>query len=286
MSRLILLFALLASGTIGCAAQAHPSSIGGYSVQLVDQWGGAMPTYAHRGSTYVLGAYGSRYGVKVTNHTGQRMEAVVTVDGRDVISGKTGNYRTQRGYIVDAYDTVTVEGFRQSDTSVATFRFTNPSDSYSARMGTPQNVGVIGVAVFKERQHRRPVVKRRARRPQQQWGYRGDVGGAVMEGEAMADSAAPAPSAKGARESRTRGGMARPRSTNNIGTQYGESRHSAVVEVAFKRRSNSPDRVLSAYYDDANGLQARGINLYPHHHGHAHNPQPFPSNEYAPPPPR
>lgn len=278
MSRLnLLLLGLLALGATGCAAHAHPAARGGYSVQLVDEWGGNLPTYHHSGSTYVMGAYGRAYGVKVTNHTGQRIEAVVTVDGRDVISGQNGDYRNQRGYIVDPYGTITVEGFRQSDTSVATFRFTNPGDSYSARMGTPQNVGVVGVAVFQERIYRRPVFKKRAR-PAPRAEY---WGGADKSSAApMQDEAAAAP-----RRSSGRSYEAPRAPVNNIGTRYGESRHSAVVEVPFKRRSSSPNHVLAVYYDDANGLANRGVLTRPQPY-HAHNPQAFPRNEYAPPPPR
>ena len=59
------------------------------------------------------------------NRTHQRIEAVVTVDGRDVISGQVGDYTKQRGYVIDAYDSVLIEGFRRSMNTVAAFRFTN-----------------------------------------------------------------------------------------------------------------------------------------------------------------
>jgi hypothetical protein len=70
------------------------------------------------------------------NNSGERVEAVVTVDGRDVVSGELGNYKTQRGYVIEAYGSVVIEGFRQSLDQVAAFRFTDIGNSYSARRGS------------------------------------------------------------------------------------------------------------------------------------------------------
>jgi hypothetical protein len=58
--------------------------------------------------------------------------------------------------VIEAYGSVVIEGFRQSLDQVAAFRFTDIGNSYSARRGSGQHVGVIGVAVFKEYQPRRP----------------------------------------------------------------------------------------------------------------------------------
>jgi hypothetical protein len=299
MNRLLLLF--FAFATTACAAQARVAHTGGYSVQLVDEWGGSLPSYPHRGSTYVLGSYGTRYQVRVTNHTGQRIEAVVSVDGRDVVSGDAGDYRNQRGYLIDPWGSITVDGFRQNLSTVAAFRFTSPGDSYSARRGTPQNVGVIGVAVFRE-QHR-PVARPLAVPNEPMWGFghgtggggRGDDFDGNMEGEARAESSAAKsgaaqPASPAADEAapmgRSRAPSRKTASRNNIGTQYGESHHSTVVEVPFVRRSsNAPDQVLALYYDDANGLQARGIQVFGRPYAQQ-GPQPFPAEgRFAPPPP-
>lgn len=265
-SSLILLTSFFACTT----AAAHPSSAGGYSVRLEDQYGNALQAFGHRGRTYVLGTFSQRYNVRVSNHTGSRIEAVVTIDGRDAISGRQGNFR-ERGYVIPPYQDVLVEGFRQNHHAVAVFRFTNKGDSYSARRGTPQNVGVIGVAVFREkhrrRHHPRPLAKRGMRRPTST--------GADLD-DLAADSAAPA------RESRAKSRSNRAPRQNNIGTRYGESQHSEVVEVRFRRRRNRPDHILSVHYDDASGLQARGISVYPPYY--SGSPEPFPHRDFAPPP--
>ncbi len=111
-----------------------------------------------------------------------------------------------------------------------------------------------------------------------------------------ADEAAPSPSTRAKSSSADRasgrssmsadGYVARPAPSpkkNNLGTRYGETRHSPVVEVPFRRAHQSrPSQVLSAYYDDHGGLAARGIIV----HGHvSSNPQPFPNNRHFAPPP-
>ena len=47
-----------------------------------------------------------------------------------------------------------ITGWRKSLERTAAFYFTDLGDSYAARTGRPQNVGVIGVAVFQERPKR------------------------------------------------------------------------------------------------------------------------------------
>lgn len=265
------------------SASAHPvGSRASTVVSLEDESGRELRVYHHKGKTYALGTYGERYNIRVRNQTGRRVEAVVTVDGRDVISGRQGGYG-ERGYLIEAYGTLLIEGFRTSDSEVAAFRFTSPGNSYSARMGTPENVGVIGVAVFPERQHRvvhRP--RRRARR-----GYSG--GGA------------PAPSASAEKSTRGRSARSAPAyddalsgsldaesadEGNNIGTEYGEATYSAVRNVSFTRANPShPSEVIVLHYDDAAGLARRGIRLHTPRPRPRPTPDAFPLSRYAPPPP-
>lgn len=272
MFRALSALALLA--LFAAPAFAAPVTGGGYSLELVDPNGRPLQTYHHRGTTYVLGQYNQRYNVRVVNRTGKRIEAVVTVDGRDAINGSPGKY-SNRGYIVDPYGSVTIEGFRQSHSNVAAFRFTTPGDSYAGRMGSARNVGVVGVAVFPERRRPRPKPIARPQRITRNWGKgrapAADLDDSVARGDVAAEAA---PRAK-----RSRSGGRRAETRNNIGTRYGESVHSDVVEVAFRRGSNRPSTVLSLRYDDANGLRAKGVII-----GVAGTPNPFPAHQFAPAP--
>ncbi|NVB82115.1 MAG: hypothetical protein HOV81_27285 [Kofleriaceae bacterium] len=120
-----------------------------YDVQVITEGGEVAPTYALRDRFYVQGMANERYTIKVTNPTARRVEAVVTVDGLDVVDGEAGDLR-KRGYIVPAYGEVNIEGFRTSLADVATFRFSSVDDSYAGKKGKARNVGVIAVAIFEE----------------------------------------------------------------------------------------------------------------------------------------
>jgi hypothetical protein len=278
-----------------CASAQPP-----YEVVLEDEFGNPLPSYPQRSERFALGRDGQRYNVRVYNHSGRRVEAVVSVDGRDVLSGKPGDYRSQRGYIVPAYSSVLIDGFRTSLSSVAAFRFTSPDDSYSARMGTPENVGVIGAAFFGENPPPPPVI--RPQIPRRTYPYDSRDYESKRKGEGRLGSTGPrpapsAPAAESSAPSRSSGaaksadGYAsserRSRDdTSNIGTQYGEETYSQVNEVTFVRASaRSPERVITLRYDDYEGLVARGILPRPQPR-HARGPSAFPQNRFAAPPPR
>jgi hypothetical protein len=238
---------------------ALPSVVQGFAVTL-ESSGGALPTYTWRGGTFVEGRMGEAYAVRVTNPTPERVEVVVTVDGRDVVSGDEGDYERQRGYIVEPWGHLRIDGFRKSLSEVAQFRFTSPGDSYSSRRGTPQHVGVVGVAVFRERP--RPIAAPAPIQP-----YYEHPEGARAESKAADDATA---------------------QRGRLGTQYGEQRYAPVTEVTFERRdASSPDALLALYYDDRDGLVSRGVLPPPYtQQPTAIAPQPFPRNDrFAPPPP-
>jgi hypothetical protein len=275
----------------------------GVSVSLESGYGGVLPTYYHNGSMFVAGQTGERYNIRVTNNTGERIEAVVTVDGRDVISGQLGDYKSQRGYVLEPYGSVVIDGFRQSLDHVAAFRFTDVGNSYSARWGTPQHVGVIGVAAFKEhvpwRQRRQPPAPI-ATRPYYDPYYGGDYEGRASGGatstptapaaDAAAESSAKSASPRGGYYQRDRAEYSR---NPQLGTQYGETQHSSVREVTFERKhKRRPDVLLTMYYDSPENLRARGVIVDHYHAPPPVDPRPFPysdrerHNAYAPPPPR
>lgn len=123
---------------------------GTLSVAIVHQDGTPYDAIQSGGRLVVIGRSGDAYTIVIRNHTPRRIEAVATVDGIDVISGKDGEL-SHRGYIIDSYSTASIDGFRKSEHEVAAFRFGAVGDSYAARTGRGRDVGVIGVAFFAER---------------------------------------------------------------------------------------------------------------------------------------
>ena len=129
------------------------------SVRLVDAGGAPLPTFANGGRNLAQGEVGQRYMIEIVNQSANRFEAVVTVDGLDVIDGKPGAL-AKRGYLVAPFATVDIDGFRQSMDEVAAFRFGSVRGSYAGQKGNDRNVGVIGVAVFAERGATQPWTER------------------------------------------------------------------------------------------------------------------------------
>jgi hypothetical protein len=123
---------------------------GAITVSVRDAWGEPLDALHVGDRTYVVGQEGERYSIVIANHTSRRFEAVATVDGLDVINGKTGSFGN-RGYVLMPRATLEIDGFRQSEEQVAAFRFAKVRDSYAAQRGEARNVGVIGIAFFAER---------------------------------------------------------------------------------------------------------------------------------------
>jgi hypothetical protein len=198
-------------------------------VDVVDDGLQPLPTFSHEGRRFLLGTMGQRYRIHLVNPTAARVEAVISVDGLDVLDGKPANL-AKRGYVLPAFADVTIDGWRTSMDTVAAFRFATVRDSYAARTSTDRNVGVIGVAFFRERPpvvvHAQPPVATR---------------GSEAQG-------APAPRSAAAADGRM-----------GLGTRFGESHESSVTETTFVRADPTPMATAELRYDDRAGLLARGI---------------------------
>lgn len=120
-----------------------------YDVQIMRESGETAPTYSKGDRYYVQGNAGERYIIRIVNPTANRIEAVVSVDGLDVVDGEAGDLR-KRGYVVPPYGETRIEGFRTSTEDVATFRFSSVDGSYAGKKGKARNVGVVAVALFEE----------------------------------------------------------------------------------------------------------------------------------------
>lgn len=123
---------------------------GTVSVGLTNGGGSYLQSYASGGDRFYIGEHGDRYQIKLRNLTDIRVEVVVSVDGLDVMDGKAAS-TSKRGYLIPAGGSLTIDGFRQSESKVAAFRFGSVSQSYAqTKHGDSRNVGVIGVAVYTE----------------------------------------------------------------------------------------------------------------------------------------
>ncbi len=130
----------------------RPTPWAGVTVSVVDEYGQPLPSYHLANHILVVGTAGQRYAIQVDNRTQHRFELVASVDGQDVVDGQSASL-SKRGYVVDSYRQVRIDGFRKSMSEVASFRFGSVRNSYAARTSEfgDRNVGVIGIALFGER---------------------------------------------------------------------------------------------------------------------------------------
>ena len=246
--------------------------------------GRILPVYEQGGRWYVAGRTGSEYELRIRNNTAGDLLAVVSVDGVNVVTGETAS-TSQGGYVVGAWQLMSIQGWRKSMERVAAFYFTEHSDAYATRTGRPNDVGVIGVAVFKRKMEEPPAQLEqpmlRDGFPRRQDRYDGESpsqpskpssGAAEGAGSSMdrapgaAASAEPAPAPRAMEKS--------------IGTGHGRSQTSHVRYVSFERESDTPNEVIALKYDTRSNLVARGI--IPQQ---PREPNPFPAR-FVPDPPR
>jgi hypothetical protein len=216
-----LLRIVLAVAAMLAAAQARAHG-GLADLSVFDRTEGRrLPVYLHEGRAYVVGKPGNEYQVSLRNRQREDLLAVVSVDGVNVISGQTAN-PSQSGYVLAPGGALDVQGWRKSLSETAAFYFTALSDSYAARTGRPDNVGVIGLALFRRKQEPPPF-------PQ-------------------AEPFSQAPLAK--RDARA---------AAELGTGHGRREVSYARQVTFERATSAPAEILTLYYDSYANLLARGI---------------------------
>lgn len=229
-------------------------------VEIFDRTAGyTLPVHVHENRLYVVGEPGHQYEVRLDNRTSERLLAVTSVDGVNVITGKTADER-QSGYVLVPWDGVNIDGWRKSLDEVATFYFTRLKDSYAARTGRPENVGVIGVAVFRER---RPCC-----RPHP-----------YHDRDSVTSQSAPerAEAPPAANESLAR-------SPQDLGTGHGHRETSPAEYVDFQRASHVPSETIVIYYDSRKNLVARGVIQDSRRYAERDDPNPFPNGMFAPDP--
>jgi hypothetical protein len=209
--------------------------------------GERLQIWRHHGNNYIAANPGDRYAVEIRNKTGARIMSVMSVDGINVLNGATASV-SQSGYVLNAQQSTEVKGWRKSMDEVAAFYFTRLPDSYAARTDRPDNVGVIGVAVFQE--YVEPV---------------------AVEDQARY-LAAPAPASTGSLRAKS----AESTADAKIGTGHGERVTSTVRMTEFRRANAQPSEVIAIQYDTYAHLVARGV--IPRADNRVPGPIPFPGS--------
>lgn len=219
-------------------------------VSILDRaTGRALPVYWHEGRPYVVGKPGNEYKVVLRNRRGEDLLAVVSVDGVNVVTGQTASPE-QGGYVLAPRSRFEIKGWRKSLEETASFYFTSLGDSYAGRTGRPDNVGVIGVALFQRARYE----------PQPMESYEGGLKRSEPQAKRHGGAAPSAP----------------------LGTGHGRRESSEARYTEFERATSEPVETIAIYYDSHANLVAQGV--IPTRHGRR-DPDPFPS-PFVPDPPR
>jgi hypothetical protein len=232
---------IIAAMMMAAAATAYPHSksrVGGeIGIEIISESGGTFLRIPHRdswkGGTHIIKQYlearrGENYGIVIHNMTPERIGVVISVDGRNIISGKKSDLKNNEAmYIVSSYEQGAYDGWRTAGDRVHKFYFTDMADSYAMRTFSDSTaMGVIAVAVFREKEQPQPRYEQERR-----------------------DYTPPAPSAGG------KAGIAREESA---GTGFGDERYSPTIRVAFEPES-APIQMTLLKYEWHEVLCRKGI---------------------------
>jgi hypothetical protein len=277
MTRLGLLLGLLL-----CISVRPALAVGSLAdVGIYDRSSGEiLPVFQADGRWYVAGRTGNEYEVRIRNDTGGDLLAVVSIDGVNVVSGETAS-TSQSGYVIGPWQSLSIQGWRKSLARVAAFYFTDRSNAYAVQTGRPDDVGVIGVAVFRRKAQPPAELEQqqpRGQAPNDAWPRRQAPydAPARSEGPSSSQNASAGSSADGAAPPAAAAAV-----EPGIGTGHGRSQASHARYVSFERESDAPNEVIVLRYDTRSNLVARGIiRSVPR------DPNPFPARFVPDPPPR
>jgi hypothetical protein len=218
----------------------------------------------------------------------------VSCDGLDVLTGQPASVKNN-GYIVPAHDKIEIKGWRLNSEHVAKFRFGKTGKSYAVTSGVDveaKNVGVIGVALYKEKEpSTNPIyitypgtfypsypaypwnVPGTCPHPEITWTNLNLV---CSSSPANTDNSAAISSACSAMPLSASVGTSAVK--QDIGTEFGKQINDRVAVVDFSVK-DTPDKIITIFYDSLENLKRRGI-IKPVKIG---RPNPFPCVGCKPP---
>jgi hypothetical protein len=232
-------------------------------VNIIDrQQSKPLPVYFFKGEYWVAGTPNTTYALTLSSRLKDRKTlTTVSVDGVNVVTGEDAHV-LQRGYVLSPNKHYSITGWRKSKSEIAAFKFAHPKDSYAANTGRPNNIGMIGIAVFPEQYQLpdAPLVLEKLSNSQKK--------PLILKDTTLRTEISSA-------------------HTQKLGTQHGEREVSQSTVASFKRDSHTPNELIIIRYDTIDNLVARGVLRWtPETHAQQALPNAFPNNNYVPDPPR
>lgn len=220
----------------------------GFGLEVVVN-GRALPIIEHGGKLYIAAPWDTDFSLRFKTPYGGRYEAVASVDGLDIITGKTAS-KEASGYVVQG--SADIPGFRLNNSEIAAFHFGDRADSYAAQLDKPKNVGVLAVVFYSERPRYRGSMMSMTKGGCLGGGLEGTRGGGTFGGGA------------------TRGGVG-----HDMGTEFGQRKEHKVTTTSFERQSQMSTIVIE--YASREKLIEAGIIREPA----LGDVNPFPADEEA-----
>lgn len=254
--------------------------------------GNRCKQYNHEGQVYVEAKDGSEWFLQIQNNSGGRILAVTSVDGLNTLTGKTAK-STDSGYIIPAYSSQKIKGFRFSDNEWALFRFGYKlnGNTYAQQKGKGQDCGVVGVRLFYEKAVRLPSppiykpypwhcsgssnIQWHAGSAQTYNCCTSTLGGLYGNGRHGYDDSEMLSAPK--KRSATKSGLMKA-ANFDMGTEFGRREESKVEHVEFERGSLA--HTGDIYYASRDSLIDMGIVLS----NNPKLPKSFSDNDYCKPP--
>jgi hypothetical protein len=235
--QLLLLVSVFLLIAFACATAASAAAV---NVDLLSDSKGVLTLYPVGSAgehdtyrAYVEAGKGEQYGIRIRNNTARRVGVVVAVDGRNIISGKKSNLRrNERMYILGPHEAATYDGWRTARDTVNRFYFTNPDASYAGAFGDYSAMGVVAIAVYREKDVPAPHGRVYNREKRQK-----GVEDRTMPGE---------PGSMGAQEG-AQGSPGSERSGKSAGTGFGDEKHSPSIRVRFNPETQVAERHFLKY---------------------------------------
>jgi len=208
---------------------------------------------------YFQAFQGRNYSLVLHNNSGRRVGVLIAVDGLNVVSGRQSSLSPNEAmYVLDPWETATINGWRTSTSEIRRFVFVDEQRSYAERTGQANgDLGWIRVLSFAEAVRYRPYDEPQVRR-----GWPESDG---LDGPRAGSPTPPPESSPTLRKPdsapRTQMGFDSPREDNsNPGTGWGDRSWDPVHRTWFDPQPYATDHLVLRY-EYASGLRALGIDV-------------------------
>ncbi len=233
-----------------------------------------LQQYPARGRVYIEAQAGAEYGITLRNPWPDRVAVALAVDGLNTIDARHTTARAASKWVIEPYGAITISGWQMSSTLARRFYFTSERDAYAARLGRPDELGLITAVFFRER---RPITIVPPPRPpyiledEQARTESRDKGAApAKQSSARADSAG---------QARNRAGAPVPYDNDDYAaTGIGRAVDHDVRRIKLELEDR-PAAEISLRYEYHPALVRLGV--LPHPHPHPPAPDPLQRREHA-----